>query len=130
FVSTRNVQVTAARCAGADEDRVETLVEDGGKAIDALAEARLDPSHVEDVADFLIDDRLRQPEPGDLAADHPAPPRVRTDQCQLVAQRREITRHRQRSRSGADQCDPLPVLRAGGGNPSGYVFLVVVRDAL
>src|SRR6185312_3047228 len=65
------VEVAAARRAGADEDRVVPL---GGKrlqTVDPLAEARLD-AEVEDVADLLVDHRFGEAEARDLAADHAA----------------------------------------------------------
>ena len=42
LLAARDVEVAAARRAGADEHRVEPLGEDRLQAVDALAEARLD----------------------------------------------------------------------------------------
>ena len=114
-----NVEVAAARRAGADEDRVVAFREDAGEAVDALAEARLDAAHAEDVADLFVDHGFRQAEAGDLAAHHAAAARLRIVEDELVAERREIARDGQRGGSGADQRDalavPLPTAPAAGG---------------
>ena len=67
FLAAGDVEVAPARGPCADEDRVEPLVDDGLEAIDALAEARIDPSHTDDVADLFVDGRLGQTEAGNLA---------------------------------------------------------------
>ena len=71
-----NVEVAAARRAGADEDRVVAFGEQRLQAVDALAEARLDAADAEDVADLLVDHLLGQAEARDLAADHAAAARL------------------------------------------------------
>ena len=67
FLAAGNVEVAAARRAGADEHRVVALVEQRLQAADVLAEAGLDAAHVDDVADLLVDAPLGQAEARDLA---------------------------------------------------------------
>ena len=71
FLAAGDVEVAAARRAGADEDRVVALGEQRLQAVDALAADELD-AEVEDVADLLVDHRLGQAEARDLRADHAA----------------------------------------------------------
>ena len=108
-----NVEVAAARRAGADEDRVVALGEQRLEAVDALAEAGLD-AHAEDVADLLVDHRFRQAEARDLACGScrrrcASPSKTTT----VVAERHEVARNGQRGRTGADQRDALAVLLRG-----------------
>ena len=126
-----DVEVAAARRAGADEDGVVAFREHRLEAVDALAEARLDAAHAEDVADLLVDHRFGQAEARDLAADHAAAARLRIVDDELVAERREVARDGQRGGAGADQRDALAVPRAGAlGRRSRDVVLVVGGDAL
>ena len=66
FLAAGNVEVAAARRAGADEDRVVAFGQQRLQAVDALAAAELD-AEVEDVADLLVDHRFGQAEARDLA---------------------------------------------------------------
>ena len=77
LLAAGDVEVAAARRAGADEDRVVALGEQRLQAVDALAEARLDAADADDVADLLVDHRFGQAEARDLAADHAAAARAR-----------------------------------------------------
>ncbi len=109
LLAAGNVEVAAARRAGADEDRIVALREQPLQAVDALAEARLD-AHVDDVADLLVDDRFRQAEFRDLGADHAAAPLVAVIEHDVVAERHQIARDGERGGAGADQGDALAVL--------------------
>src|SRR5581483_7386597 len=74
FLPPGNVEVAAARSAGADEDGVEAFGEHAGQAVDARAVAGLDAAHSGDVADLLVDHRFGQAKARDLAPDHAAAP--------------------------------------------------------
>ena len=71
FLAAGNVEVAAARRAGADEDRVAVFGQQRLEAVDALAAAELD-AEIEDVVALLVDHRFRQAEARDLRADHAA----------------------------------------------------------
>ena len=71
FLAAGDVEVAAARRAGADEDRVPAFRQQRLHAVDALAAAEFD-AEVEDVAAFLVDDGVGQAEFRDLRADHAA----------------------------------------------------------
>ena len=58
FLAARNVEIAPARRAGADENRVIVFGEQRFQAVDALARAEID-ADIEDIADFLVDDRFR-----------------------------------------------------------------------
>ena len=130
LLPARNLQVAAARRAGTDEHRVVAFLYKRLEALDALPEASLDPE-TRDVADFLVDDLLRQPEARDLAADHAPAPRLPIEQNELVAQGREVACNRQRGGTRAHESDPLAIaLRRHRGQTRPDVALVVGRDAL
>ena len=123
-------QVAPARRAAADEDRVVVVLQQRLQAVDALAEPHLH-AEVGDVGHLLVDDRLGEAEFGDLAADHAAGARVGIEQHQLVAERGQVARDRQRGGAGADQGNSLAVGALGGaGQAVGYVALVVGGHAL
>src|SRR5829696_10433788 len=107
--ATRDLEIAPARRSCADEDRIEVLVEERPQALHPLAVAGLDVADPDDVADSLVDHLLGQTKTGDLAANHAAAPALGVEQDELVAQRREVARDRQRGRPGADQGDPLAV---------------------
>src|SRR5262249_43484441 len=74
---------------------------------------------------------LRQPELGDLAADHPSSLRVAVVDDALVTERSQISGNSQRSRPGADERDSLAVFpRRGLGQTMPDVVLEVGGDAL
>ena len=78
FLAARNVEVAAARRAGADEDRVVAFGEELLQRIDAMAALELD-AEVEDVAHLLVDHALGQAEARDLRPDHAAGQAVRSN---------------------------------------------------
>ena len=128
--AARDVEVAAARRAGADEDRVVAFGEQRLEAVDALPAAEID-AEVEDVADFLVDHRFRQAEARDLRADHAAGARVAVEDRDVVAERREIARDGERRGAGADAGDALAVLGLRRlRQPARDVVLVVGGDAL
>src|SRR5205823_6556081 len=65
------LDLAAARRAGADKDRVPALIKQLAHAADVMPEAGLDP-HVEDQIDLFIGDGFGQAKARDLAAHHPA----------------------------------------------------------
>ena len=84
----------------------------------ALAEMEFD-AHIGDVAAFLVDHRLGQAEARDLACASCRRLLVAVEHHEVVAERREVARHRQRGRAGADQRDALAVLlRRDAGQPA------------
>src|SRR6185503_4647896 len=95
------------RRARADEDRVVPLSHDflHGSYFSLLE------SHpeIQDVVHLFIYDFQRQPEARDLRPDHAAGARVLVEHGDLVAERREVARHGQGSRAGADAGDPAAV---------------------
>ena len=130
LLASGNVEVAAARRAGADEHRIETFAEKGLEAVDAAAAPELD-AEVEDIADLLIKHGVRQPEFRDLRPHHAAGARILIEHHDVIAERGEIAGNRQRGRAGADECDPLVV--PGGRRfrqPRTNVVLEVGRDTL
>src|SRR5690349_10768254 len=108
FLPPRNVKVAPARRAGADKHGMKRLIQERPHAVDALAEPGLDPK-IEDIAGFLVDHLLGQPEAGYLAPDHAARARLAVEQDEFVAEWREVARNGERGRARADQRDPLTV---------------------
>ena len=130
FLAPGNVEVAAARRAGADENRVVVFGEQRFQAVDALARAEID-AEVEDVADFFVDHRFGQTEARDLRADHAAGAAVAVEHRDVVAERREIARDGERCGPRADERDALAVLvRRRLGKERADVVLVVRGDAL
>ncbi len=130
-----NVEIAAARRAGADEDRVVALRKQRLHAVDALPETRLDAAArqegIEDVADLLVDHRLGQAEARYLGADHAAGLGIAVIDDDLVAVGQEVARHGQRGRAGAHQGDALAILLLRCGRQAvADVVLVVGGDAL
>ena len=83
------------------------------------------------VAGLLVDHLLGQAKARDLRADHAAGLGVAVEHDDLVAERRQVARDRQRCGPGADAGDALAVLRADDARQLlGDVVLVVGRDAL
>ena len=129
FLAAGDVELAAARGAGADEDRVVILVEQLLQAVDAMAALELD-AEVEDVIGLLVDDRVRQAELWNLAPHHAARLGIGIEHGAVIAERREVARYRKRSRTAADQRDALAVLRQRLRHPVLDVVLEVGGDAL
>ena len=109
FLAAGNIELAAARRAGADEDRVVILAEQLLQAVDALAALELD-AEVEDVVGFLVDHRIRQAEFRNLRPHHAAGLGVGIEHGAVIAERREIARDRERGGTAADDRDALAVL--------------------
>src|SRR6266436_8346327 len=130
FLAARNIEVTAARGAGADKDGVEIPGEQLSEAVDALAGAELD-AEIENVAAFLVNDGLWQAEPRNLRADHAARLGVAVEHHAGVAERCEIARDRERGGAAADERDALAVVACGRTRQAGPdVVLEIGGDAL
>src|SRR5712691_6815979 len=107
FLAPGDVQVAPARRARADEEGVIALAHQflHGRYF-SMYERN---SQVEDIAHLLVDDLERQAEARDLRPDHAAGARILVEEGDLVAERREIARHGERRRTGADAGDLLAV---------------------
>ncbi len=110
FLAAGNVELAAARRAGADEDRVVVFCEQFLQGVDALAALELD-AEIEDVVGFLVDHRIRQAEFRDLRPHHPARLGIGIEHRAVIAERREIAGDRERRRATADDRDALAVFR-------------------
>ena len=129
FLAPGDRQVAAARRARADEDGVPVLAEEGAQRVDPRAATKLD-AELEHVAGLLVDHFLGQAKARDLGTDHAAGLGVAVEDDELVAERRQIARHRQRRRAAADARDPLAVARGDARQVLGDVVLEVGGDAL
>ena len=130
LLAAGNVELAAARRAGADKHRVPALGEQFLHAADKMAEPGLD-AEIDDAIDLLVGHRFRQAEARDLRAHHAAALGVAVEDHAVIAERRQIARHGQRGRAGADQRDALAVLlRRGLRQKAADIALVVGRDAL
>ena len=89
FLAAGDIEFAAARCAGADEDRVVIFGQELPQAVDALAAFEFD-TEVEDVVGFLVDHRIRQTEFRNLRPHHPARLGIGIEHRAVVAERREI----------------------------------------
>ena len=128
FLASRNIEVAAARRTGTDEYRVVALGQQSLHAVHPPASAKLD-AEAEDVADLLVDHFLRQAEFGDLAAHHAARLGVAVVEDDMIAVRRQVARHGERGRTGADAGDALAVfLLRHRRQARTYVSLVVGGD--
>ena len=123
------VEVAAARCAAAYEDRVEALRHQRLQRIDPFATAEFD-TQVEYVAGFFIDDGFGQAEARHLRAHETAGLGIAVVNGNLVSEWREVARNRQRRRTGTDASDATAVGFAGFWKPTADIRLVVGSDAL
>src|SRR6185312_17372846 len=96
FLAAGDIEFAAAWRAGADEDRIIFFAEQLFQTVDALAALELD-AEVEDVAGLLVDHGVGQAEFWNLAAHHAARLRIGIEHGAVIAEWREITRHRKRS---------------------------------
>ncbi len=110
FLAARQVELLALGCAATDEDRVEPA---GGEkllhALDTAAIADLG-AHPRDVADFLGKHGLGQAKRGNVRAHQAARHLPLFQDDDLVAEREQVVRHRERGGTGTDACDSLAVL--------------------
>ena len=128
-VTPRNLEILAARRAGADEHRVElAAVEQLFHALDTMVQLQVD-AHVDDVVDLFIENRGRQTEARDVRAHQSACGIERFEDRDLVAEGSKIVGHGQRRTAAADQRDLLSVaLRRPFGQAIGDVLAVIGRD--
>ncbi len=129
--AAREREILALRRAAADEHRVVLARgQQRAQALDPRAVADLG-AHAGDVADLLVDHRLGQPERGDVGAHQAAGAVPLLEDHDLVAERQQVVRDRQRRGTGADAGDALAVLLARDHRqPVADVVLVVRGDAL
>ena len=113
FLAAGDVELASARRAGADEDRIVILSQQFLQAVDALTTLEVD-AEVEDVVGLLVDHRVRQAEFRNLAPHHAAGLGVGIEHGAVIAERREVARHRKRGRPAADQRNALAVLWGRG----------------
>src|SRR6516164_3194782 len=130
FLAARDIEVTTARGARTDEDRVPVPGKQRFEALDACAAAKLD-SQVEDIIAFLVDNGLRQAESGDLRADHAACLRILVEDDAMIAKRSKVARYGERRRSAAHERDAFAVLDGRGTRQAAAdVVFEVGGDAL
>ena len=125
-----DVEVAAARGAGADEDRVPAFGEQRLEAVDALAGAEID-AEIEDVVAFLVDHRFRADGSAGSACGSCRRLGVGIEHDTVVAERRKIARDGERGGAAAHQRDALAVLVLGRARQARLDVALVVRgDAL
>ena len=112
FPAARQVEVAPARCAGADEHRVEVLREQVAHRADLGAATEVD-AQVDHVADLFVDHRLGQAEARDLRADEATGLRVAVEHRDRVPQRRQVACDGERGRTGTDAGDAAAVAVRG-----------------
>ena len=133
FFAAGRFEITATRRAGADEHRVEVLSQHGFQGLNFFAGFQLDVADVENVIDFFVDHFFGQTKARYLRAHEAAAFLVGFVNGDLITQRRQIARHRQRGGARADAGDALAVfLRRRFGHARGYAIFdfVVGGDAL
>ena len=129
FLASGNVELAAARCAGADEDGVVIFAKQLLQAVDAGACLELN-AEIEDVIGLFVDHRIWQTEFRNLRPHHAAGFGIGIEHRAVVAERGEIARHRQRGGTAADNRDALAVLGAGARHPPFDVVLEIGGHAL
>ena len=97
LLAAGNIELAAARRAGADKDRVVVLAKQLFQAVDALAAFELD-AEIEDVIGFLVDHRIGRRNFGIWCPHHAAGLGVGIEHGAMVAERCEVARHRRAKR--------------------------------
>ena len=130
FPASGNLQVASARRAAADENRIVAFAGEALETVDAPFGHELAAGR-EGVADLLVDHLVGEAKLGNLAAHHAAGARIGIEHHDLVTDRGEIARHRQRRRACADAGD-APAVALGGRRRQqrGDILLVIGGDAL
>ncbi len=105
------------------------LCQQAFQAVDVGVEMGVD-AHAEHIPDLFIQHRFRQAERGDCAAHEAAALGATVKEVDLIPQRGQIARHRQRGGPRADQGDLLAVAGARLGQPRGDIALEVGGDPL
>ena len=108
IVTAGQIQLFAARRAGADEDGVEIPGEQCLHALDGRVVADID-AHVKNLVDLVHQHRVRQAKSRDVGAHQPAGLGVFLEDHHFVAQRHQIVGDGERSRPRADQRDALAI---------------------
>src|SRR2546425_2689909 len=129
FLAPGKIEVAPARRARADEQGIVTLGHQLLHRIYLYPAFEFD-SDIEDITHLLVDDLERQAEARDLRPDHAAGARILVEDGDLVAERRKVARHGERSRAGADAGDFPAVRFAFLGKPWADVVLVVSGHSL
>src|SRR5215831_9698104 len=112
FLTAGKLELLALRGARADEHRIEAAVgEELAHALHGSVEPEVDP-HADDHRDLLAQHRRREAERGNVGAHQAAGLAVLLEDGDLVAERHEIVRDRERGAAGADAGDALAVLEA------------------
>src|SRR5580698_886334 len=129
--ATREAQLLALRRTGADKHRVESASrEQLAHALDGVVELQVH-SHARDLADLVVEHGVREAERGDVGPHEPAGLGRLLENGDLVAERHEVVRHRERGTAGAYQGDALTVLELGNfGQPTRDVVTVIGGDPL
>src|SRR5947207_2575701 len=122
------VELAAARRARADEQSFITLAHQFLHGSYFSLQER--NPQIEDIANFLVNHFERQAEARDLRPDHAASARILVEDGDLIAERREVARHGERSRTGTDAGDLLAVRFSFLGKPPADVVLVVRGHSL
>src|SRR6187551_1223794 len=89
FLAAGDVELAAARGAGADEDRVVIFAEQLLQAVDAMAALEFD-AEVEDVVGLFVDNGVRQAELWNLTPHHAAGLGIGIEHGAVIAERREV----------------------------------------
>jgi hypothetical protein len=129
LLAAGDIEFAAARRARADEDRIVIVCEKLLQALDAVTALELD-AETQDVIGLFVDHGVGQAEFRNLAPHHAAGLRIGIEHRAVIAERREIARHRQRGGPAADQRDALAVLRSALRQAMPDVVLEVGGDAL
>src|SRR3982074_1589659 len=106
FLAARDFNFATTGGARSDENGVPAFGEERLEAVDAFAAAKFD-AHIEDVATFLVGDRLGQAKPRNLRADHAAGFGVLVEHDAMIAKWREIAGHRERGGPATAERDAL-----------------------
>ena len=110
-VATGNLEILAASARRCRRRRHRNPAQQLLHALDAVIQLQID-THVEDVADLLVEHIRGQPKLRDIGA-HQAARRIeRLENRHFVAQRAKVVGYGQRSAARADQCDFLAVTLA------------------
>ncbi len=108
IVAARDLEILAARRAGADEYCVVAFREQRLETVDAMIELQVD-THVEDVADLFVEHLRRQSKLRNIGAHQSAGRFQCFEYRHVIAERAQIVGDGQRRTAGADQCDFLAV---------------------
>ena len=129
LLATGNHQITPARRTAANKNRVELLRQQSLHRIDALPAVELH-AQIEDIAGLFVDHRLGQPKARDLRADEAASLGFTIEHRHFIAERGQVTRHRQRRRPGANAGDALAIRRCDCGHAALDLALLIGRHSL